>query len=148
MLETVGSGKSRAMESARGDKGVPELQTLVGDIESQLAHITQLLAGMSGFFGVTHSQGSSPTDNAQDTLSPMAGVSSHSGVSMTVDTRHPFADARVPRVASTVSTARVTPSSIGRVVFMRAVLLGRDSTCRDKRVWWTPRDCSASPWKC
>lgn len=50
---TVGHGQSGAMGSARGEQGVSELQARVETIESQLAQITQLLMGMSGFLGVS-----------------------------------------------------------------------------------------------
>lgn len=50
LFGTSGSGKSRAMESARGDTYVSELKARVVAIESQLAQITQLFVKMSGSF--------------------------------------------------------------------------------------------------
>lgn len=41
----VVGARLEAMEAARGDQGVSKLQAQVGAIESQLAHITQLLVG-------------------------------------------------------------------------------------------------------
>lgn len=81
-------------------------------IESQLAQITQLFIGMSGSLGV-FSQGTSHRDNTNDNLPPKAGVSSQSGGQGTVDTGLSLEDAGVPRNASTLSTALVTPSSMG-----------------------------------
>lgn len=46
-------------------------------------------------------------------LPPEAGLSSQSGGQVTVDNGHPVVDGRVPRVASNVRTAWVTPSSMG-----------------------------------
>lgn len=66
---------------------------------------------MSGSLGV--SQGTSPRDNTNDNLPPKAGGSSQSGGQGTVDTGLPLEDASVPRNASTFSTARVIPSSMG-----------------------------------
>lgn len=113
VLGTVGPGQSRAMGSARGDQVVSELQARVETMKSQLAQITQLLVGISGSLGGTRSQGSSPRDNVHDNLPPDAEVSSQSGGQGTVDSGHPLADASVPRVANTASTAQVTPSSMG-----------------------------------
>lgn len=46
VLGTVGSEKSRAMESANRDPNVSELKARVVAMESQLAQITQLLMSM------------------------------------------------------------------------------------------------------
>lgn len=43
----------------------------------------------------------------------MVIIGSQSGGQVTVDTGHPLADASVPRVAITVSNARVTPGRMG-----------------------------------
>lgn len=57
----------------QGDQGVSKLQARVKTIESQLAHIIQLLLGMSGSLGVF--QGASPRDNApRPRIEPLATV--------------------------------------------------------------------------
>lgn len=69
-MEPVGMARLKAMESARGDQGVSELQAGVRAIDSQLAQITQLLVGMSGSLGGTRSQVSSPRNNEHDNMPP------------------------------------------------------------------------------
>lgn len=79
-IEPVVMARLKAMESARGDQSVSELQAGVRAIESQLVQITQLLVGMSGCLGETHSQVSSPRNKEHDNMPPKAGVSTQSGV--------------------------------------------------------------------
>lgn len=85
-------------------------------MESQFAQITQLFGMMSGSLGwENHFQGSSPRENAHDSLLTVAEIGSQSGlrVSGHLGGGGALVDYSVPRVSSTVSPARMASSNMG-----------------------------------